>query len=88
VPLQAHGKIFLDFLSRLAIDEFTFNGDLFNFFKIMNFSMCIEDLVVFVKYKSCTKILKCYSRDEFDLLLKKMETAHCVFIFEQERLCH
>jgi len=59
----------------------------FNFFKIKNFFLCVENLVVFIEYTSSNRIIKSASADEFIFLLKKMEAAHVVFIFEQESLC-
>ena len=60
---------------------------MFDFFKIKNFSLCLKDLIVFIELVDSKRILKCTNEDEFIFLLKKMETAHVVFILEQESLC-
>jgi|TARA_B110000240_G_scaffold165396_1_gene186150 hypothetical protein len=81
------GKTFLDYLTKLSSNTFAFNGEVFDFFTIKNFSLCVKNLVVFIEYTDSSKILKCTNEEEFIFLLKKMETAHSVFIFEQEILC-
>ena len=60
---------------------------MFDFFKIKNFFFCVKDLVVFIELIESKRIIKSASADEFIFLLKKMEAAHIVFIFEQESLC-
>jgi len=82
------GKPLLDFLNKLNGETFSNNGEVYDFCTIKNFSLCFMDLVVLIEYTNSKKIIKCTSEDEFIFLLKKMETAHNVFIFTQENLCH
>jgi hypothetical protein len=75
-------------LTNLNGESFSINGEVYDFCTIKNFSLCFMDLVVLIEYTNSKKIIKCTSEDEFIFLLKKMETAHNVFIFTQENLCH
>jgi len=78
----------LDFLNKLNGETFSINGEVYDFCTIKNFSLCFIDLVVLIEYTNFKRVIKCTSEDEFIFLLKKMETAHNVFIFTQENLCH
>ena len=78
----------LDFLNKLNGETFSINGEVYDFCTIKNFSLCFIDLVVLIEYTNFKRVIKCTSEDELIFLLKKMETAHNVFIFTQENLCH
>lgn len=83
-----HGKILLGCLLNLNGASFSFDSDLYNFCTIKNFSLCYVELVILIEYTESTKSIKCTNADEFIYLLKKMEAAYSVFVFEQENLCH
>jgi len=86
--LKVPGNSLLDFLTKLQGESFSINGEVYDFCTIKNFSLCFIDLMVLIEYTNFKKVIKCTSEDEFIFLLKKMETAHNVFIFTQENLCH
>ena len=78
----------LGLLSNLNGASFSFNSEVFNFCTIKNFSICFIELVILIEYTESSKSIKCTNADEFIYLLKKMEAAYSVFVFEQENLCH
>ena len=86
--LKVVGKSLLDFLTNLHEESFSINGEVYDFCTIKNFSLCFKELRVLIEYTESKRIINCTSEDEFNFLLKKMETAHNVFIFTQENLCH
>ena len=84
--LKVPGNSLLGFLTNLNGESFSINGEVYDFCTIKNFSLCFIELVVLIEYTSSKKIIKSSNKDEFIFLIKKMETAHSVFIFTQENL--